>query len=117
MVAALFTSGGALPFALMLVYPQPPNAPEGGNMPERHRKKRVTLEETKLRQTTHWDLDYLPRDEVEALYDRDTAQPLETRAVRSVRKSMTPRQVGLICIAAGLGLLALAVVAARFFTG
>ena len=33
-------------------------------------KKRVALEQDKVRQTSHWDLDYLPLKEVDALYDR-----------------------------------------------
>ena len=86
-------------------------------MPERHRKKRVALEETKVRQTTHWDMDYLPRDEVEALYNRDASPPPETHATRSTRTSMSPRKLGIICIAAGFGLLALAVAAARYLSG
>jgi hypothetical protein len=31
-------------------------------------KKRVALEQDKVRQTSHWDLDYLPLKEVDALY-------------------------------------------------
>ena len=68
-------------------------------------KKRVALEQDKLRQTSHWDLDYLPLKEVDALYDR----PETAGASESPRKQMTNRSLGLICIAAGLGLLALTV--------
>lgn len=86
-------------------------------MPKHHRKKRVALEETKVRQTTHWDLDYLPRDEVEALYARDASRPVEAPETKPARKPMTPRRLGIICIAAGLGMLALAVAAARCLSG
>ncbi len=72
-------------------------------------KKRVALEQDKVRQTSHWDLDYLPLKEVDALYDRP-GDGRETAGVsESPRKQMTNRSLGLICIAAGLGLLALTV--------
>ena len=32
------------------------------------KKKRVYIEDTKARHTTHWDWDYLSREELEALY-------------------------------------------------
>lgn len=40
---------------------------ETDESPER-RKARIRLDEAKNRQTTHWDVDILPKDEVDALY-------------------------------------------------
>ena len=78
-------------------------------------KKRVRLEQDKVRQTSHWDMDYLPLAEVGALYDRQIARHEEKGSSEHSDKKMTNRSLGLICIAAGLGLLALAVMVALFF--
>ena len=43
-----------------------------GALQHKDRKKRVTIERDKVRQTSHWDMDYLPREELEALYSLDT---------------------------------------------
>jgi hypothetical protein len=77
-------------------------------------KKRVTLEQDKVRQTSHWDLDYLPLKEVDALYDRPDDRRETAGASKSPRKRMSYRSLGLICIAAGLGFLALTVTVALF---
>jgi hypothetical protein len=77
-------------------------------------KKRVALEQDKVRQTSHWDLDYLPLREVDALYDRPGGRRETAGASESPRKQLTSRSLGLICIAAGLGLLALTVTVALF---
>jgi hypothetical protein len=79
------------------------------NDDNRKPKKRVTLEQDKVRQTSHWDLDYLPLAAVDALYERPGGRRKDTGASESPRKQMTHRSLGLICIAAGLGLLALTV--------
>jgi hypothetical protein len=77
-------------------------------------KKTVTLEKDKVRQTTHWDLDYLPSREVELLYatpvDREDERPSESPAADN---RLTNSRLGLLCMAAGIGLLALAFWAAR----
>lgn len=86
-------------------------------MSERSLKKRVAVEETKVRRTTHWDMDYLPRDEVQALYARGTSRPAEASASDPLPKSLPPRQLGIICIAVGIGLLVVAAAAARFLSG
>lgn len=78
-------------------------------MTTKNGKKRVALERDKVRQTSHWDLDYLPLKEVDALYDRPGDRRETAGASESPRKQMTNRSLGLICIAAGLGLLALTV--------
>lgn len=76
--------------------------------------KRVTLEQDKVRQTSHWDLDYLPLREVDALYDRPGGHRETAGASESPRKQISNRSLGIICIAAGLGLLALTVTVALF---
>jgi len=77
-------------------------------------KKRVALEQDKVRQTSHWDMDYLPLREVDALYARPDGRREKAEATESSGKPMTNRSLGLICIAAGLGLLALTVTAVLF---
>jgi len=76
--------------------------------------KRVTLEQDKVRQTSHWDLDYLPLREVDALYERPGGRRETAGASESPRKQIRNRSLGIICIAAGLGLLALTVTVALF---
>lgn len=78
----------------------------------RNGKKRVTLEQDKVRQTSHWDLDYLPLTEVDALYDRLGGRREIAGAGESPREQMTNRTLGLIGIGIGLGLLVLAVTVA-----
>jgi hypothetical protein len=39
------------------------------------KKPRVYKESEKVQHTTHWDMDYLPLKEVEALYRRADSQP------------------------------------------
>ncbi len=42
----------------------------------KNKKQRFLLikEEEKIRQVTHWDLDYLPTDEILDLYQRETGR-------------------------------------------
>jgi len=63
-------------------------------MPERSLKKRVSLEESKVRQTTHWDMDYLPRDEVQALYARGASRPAEAFSSVPSPKDVVPWPTG-----------------------
>ena len=77
------------------------------------KKKRVSLERDKFRQTTHWDLDYLPSQEVEDLYAAKIHRPIDESRQERSPKTMTNRQLGLLCMAAGLGLLGLAFAVAR----
>jgi hypothetical protein len=77
-------------------------------------KRRVVLEEGKIRRTTHWDMDYLPLRQVDALYERPSVHPGEPPA-ESPPETTTNRRWGLICILAGLGLLGLAVSLARWW--
>lgn len=52
------------------------------------KKLKVYQEEAKLRQTTHWDLDYMTTDEIDALYgirrsqkNQDSVISMDTRRV------------------------------------
>jgi hypothetical protein len=51
---------------------------------------------------------------VDALYDRPGGRRETAGASESPRKQLTSRSLGLICIAAGLGLLALTVTVVLF---
>ena len=58
-----------------------------------------------MQQVTHWDMDYLPKDEILNLYERETAdhgQKQET--VRATRKNR--QKLPLLLIVMGLILLA-----------
>jgi hypothetical protein len=86
-------------------------------MPHHDGEKHIALEEDKVRQTSHWDMDYLPRKEVEARYARPTTRPAQAPVAEERSKPMTSRQLGIICMVAGLVILALAVAAARYLSG
>ncbi len=77
-------------------------------------KKRVTLERDKIRQTTHWDMDYLPIRELDAYYQRSKPSTDRPRPTRRHREPLTNRILGFICIGAGVALLILAWVVARY---
>jgi len=67
------------------------------------KKTRHIYSETgKTRQVTHWDMDYLPKDEIEALYDPISPPPPPQRR-RASRQSTT--NVGLMLIVSGTLLL------------
>ena len=76
--------------------------------------KRVTLEENKVRQTTHWDMDYLPLKEVERLHTREGAPADEATASVPRAPRASNRRIGLICIATGAGLLVLTLAIVRW---
>jgi len=47
-------------------------------MRDQKRPKYIYKENGKIRQVTHWDLDYLPKEELEALYRQEkTPSPLD----------------------------------------
>jgi hypothetical protein len=69
------------------------------------RKARIYQEEAKLRQTSHWDWDYLPLKTLERLARQANAA---RRAPASRRAAKPHRGAALAAIAGGLGLLALA---------
>jgi hypothetical protein len=77
--------------------------------------KRVSIEQNKVRQTTHWDMDYLPFEEIDALYARQSASGEQPPSAAPPSEEASKRRLGLVCIVCGLGLLALAVGLARYF--
>ena len=81
------------------------------------RTKRVALEEDKRRQTTHWDLDYLPMTELEALHSRPAVGRAAARPAKPPSDAVARRRWGLACLLAGLGLFLLALVLARWMEG
>lgn len=72
-------------------------------MDEKQKKHRVFKEKGKIKQVTHWDLDYLPREEIDDLY-------LQKREENYRKAGPTYRSGGkklaLMLIAMGLVLLA-----------
>ena len=89
--------------------------PDEQTMPSKTRKNRVALERDKLRNTSHWDLDYLPLHEVEALFAGQARHRNDAGPVKRPGRSISRRVLGLLCVAAGLGFLAVALIAARFY--
>jgi len=69
------------------------------------RKIRVIKEKEKLNQVTHWDLDYLPKDEVQELYEHKTGHADQTGAVRQT-SGESKQKASLLLIAIGVLLLA-----------
>ena len=81
---------------------------------ETNNKSRVVLEADKVRQTTHWDLDYLPLQTVDSLYDRKASGTAETASPGMSSKTPSNRYLGMICILAGVGLLVMSLAVAGF---
>lgn len=69
-----------------------------GRMEKSAKKMRVYKEEIKVTQTTHWDMDYLPKKEVDALYDRAPGVPAE--APRAAKENSG--SLGLILVIIGV---------------
>lgn len=69
-------------------------------------KKKLHLikEEEKIRQVTHWDLDYLPKDEILNMYKRGSGHGQKNSVGFAEDKSH--ERVSLLLIAMGLLLLA-----------
>jgi len=78
------------------------------NKPEK--KTRVYKDQAKDRHTTHWDMDYLPRKEVEALY----AKSQKKRKKREPEGEGDPGRIGWFLVFAGVGLLTLSLLLIRF---
>lgn len=69
------------------------------------KKIRVIKEKEKIQQVTHWDLDYLSKDEVRDLYELNPAQYQRKDEIRhSTAKSK--QKLSLLMITMGLFLLA-----------
>ncbi|MGD9332387.1 MAG: hypothetical protein PVJ53_13825 [Desulfobacterales bacterium] len=84
-------------------------------MPINEANTKVALEREKLRNTSHWDLDYLPMQEVEALYANQVDSSEDTEPLQHKGSSWSKRMLGLFCIAGGLVLLAMVIIAAQFY--
>ena len=78
------------------------------NKPEK--KTRVYKDQAKDRHTTHWDMDYLPRKEVDALY----AKSKKKRAKKEPDTEGDPSRIGWTLVIAGVALLILSVLLIRF---
>jgi hypothetical protein len=78
-------------------------------------KKLLYTEREKIRHTTHWDLDYLPIEAVEHSY----LQAATSRDKKAPREKPVRSQgwLGLVLMAAGVTLVACAVLLGRYFTG
>jgi len=76
------------------------------------RKKRIYAEREKIRHTTHWDMDYLPREVVERQYLNPPAGG--GRIVPRKENGRQQRRLGLVLIGVGLALFACAVLLGRF---
>ena len=66
---------------------------------------RVIKEKEKIRQVTHWDLDYLPIDEVQDLYERKTVNGRQKEKTRHA-SGESNQKLSLLLIMIGLFLLA-----------
>ena len=82
--------------------------------PEPNAKPRVTVERDKLRQTTHWDMDYLPLESVERLYGRKGVKTADTASFEPPPRTTSSRRLGVICILAGVVLLIITLALAGF---
>lgn len=83
------------------------------DMTNQSTKQRLHTEREKVRHTTHWDLDYLPLEEVENYYFLPPAKKRVPRDT-SNRKQMDQRRLGLVLIGIGVGLFAAALALGRF---
>jgi len=69
------------------------------------KKFRVTKEQEKIRQVTHWDLDYLPKEKILDLYQRETGYRKQKHKTAPATDESN-RTIPLLLIAIGLLLLA-----------
>jgi len=83
-------------------------------MTQQSTKQRLYTEREKVRHTTHWDMDYLPIEEVESYY---FLPPEKEQAHRGTPRSkkMDQRRLGLALIGIGAGLFAAALALGRFW--
>jgi len=75
-------------------------------------KKRIYAEREKIRHTTHWDMDYLPREVVARQYLQ--SPPGGGKTAPRKEDGRQQRRLGLMLISAGLALFAGAVLLGRF---
>ena len=74
------------------------------------KKTRIYKDQAKDRHTTHWDMDYLPRKEVDALY----AESRKKRHTKEPDMEGDPARIGWTLIIAGVTLLLLSLLFIRF---
>ena len=70
-------------------------------MIKKRKKPRIYTEQAKREHTTHWDMDYLPMEEVEALYGLD-ADPLPDKTWNDQSIPQDVRRVALMLAAVAL---------------
>jgi hypothetical protein len=76
------------------------------------RKRRIYAEREKIRHTTHWDMDYLPREVVERQYLKPPIGSGKTAPQKENGRQQ--RRLGLVLMGVGAALFACAVLLGRF---
>ena len=79
-------------------------------MVKKDKKIRIYKEQAKDRHTTHWDMDYLTRKEVEALYTKAKKKP----GKREPDVEANPARIGWILIIVGVTLLIFSLLLIRY---
>jgi hypothetical protein len=74
-------------------------------MKKEKRKFRLIKEKEKIRLVTHWDLDYLPTDEILDLYQRKSGHSQQINSIENVTIESN-KKLSFLLIASGLLLLA-----------
>ena len=80
------------------------------------RKTRIYAEREKIRHTTHWDMDYLPREVVERQYLKPPTGSVKPFSQKENGRQQRSR-LGLVLIGVGVALFAGAVLLGRFISG
>ena len=79
-------------------------------MGKKIKKVRIYKEQAKDRHTTHWDMDYLTWEEVEALYSKAKEKP----GKRAPDAEGDPARIGWTLIIVGVTLLIISLLLIRF---
>ena len=74
-------------------------------MKKENQRFRLFKENEKIRQVTHWDLDYLPMDEILELYQRESGPSQQKNSNEHVTDEGNTK-LSLVLIASGLSILA-----------
>jgi hypothetical protein len=74
-------------------------------MDKQEKKTRIYKDQAKDRHTTHWDMDYLPRKEVDALYEKSEKK----RYRKEPDTEGDPSRIGWTLVISGVALLFLSV--------